>query len=60
MYEQRKILEQVIERHEDHSFRIKGWFAAIAGGLAAALHVYRVHFTAKWELLAFILNPAVG
>jgi hypothetical protein len=60
MFEQRKILEDVIKRHEDYSFRIKGWFAAVAGGLAAALHVYNVHFTAWWEFLIFLIVITVG
>jgi hypothetical protein len=53
--QQRRILEKVIERHEDYSFRIKAWFAAVAAGLAAALHVYNVHFTAWWEFLTFLV-----
>jgi hypothetical protein len=60
MLEQRKILERIIERHEDYSFRIKGWFAAVIGGLAAALHVYHLHLTAWWELLAFLLCVTLG
>src|SRR5262245_33586161 len=34
-----RLLQNIIARHEDYSFRIKGWFAAIVGGLAAGLYL---------------------
>jgi hypothetical protein len=48
-FEELKLLQSIIARHEDYSFRVKGWFAAIVGALAAALYskhlaVTRVEF----------------
>jgi outer membrane protein OmpA-like peptidoglycan-associated protein len=51
-FEEIKILQSIIARHEDHSFRVKGWFAAIVGGLAAAS--YSKHIGVPWQEFAFL------
>jgi hypothetical protein len=48
-----RILQEIIARHESHEFRIKGWFAAIIGGFAAAM--YLEHSSLKITLPEYLV-----
>src|SRR5258708_24170113 len=49
-----RALQEIISRHEDHEFRIKGWFAALVGGLAAAIYFQHEHFNVTALQFAFL------
>jgi len=54
-----RTLQEIIARHENHEFRIKGWFVAIIGGLAVA--IYSVHVPLDlWEYISVATVAAVS
>jgi hypothetical protein len=57
-FEEIKIFQSIIARHEDHSFRVKGWFAAIVGALAAASYSKHIHI--PWYEFAFLTFTVYG
>lgn len=55
-FEELRELQRVIERHEEHAFRVKGWFAAIIGLLAAAVYSQHVDISkAEFTFLAIVI-----
>jgi hypothetical protein len=59
-FEELKLLQSIIARHEDYSFRAKGWFAAIVGALAAALYSKHIAVTrVEFVILTLVVYGAL-